>query len=77
MKFTDSMQKVAADILTQFMFVADMDEFLKAWDDVFSRFELCTDPFTGCPCSYKEYASSSLEFARQSMLEKYGHCDGL
>jgi len=76
-KITESMQKVAADILTQFMFLDNLEDLYKAWDDVFARYELFKDPFTGCPCSYKQYAESSLEYARQSMIEKYGHCDGL
>ena len=38
---------------------------------------LCEDPFTRMICTSDEYAKNSLEYDRQTMYEKYGHCDGL
>ena len=77
MKITKNMQIVAADILTQFMFTKDMDEVIKVWSDVYKHYELCSDPFTGVPCTPDEYCESQLEYERQTMIERYGHCDGL
>lgn len=77
MKITNKMQQVAADILTQFMFTKDMDDVMKVWDLVFEEYDLCSDPFTGVPCTPEEWAESKLEYERQTMIERYGHCDGL
>ena len=76
-KITLTMQKVAADILTEFMCTHDMDEVMDAYKRVFERYELCDDPFTGMPCTTKEYVENRAEYERQAMYEKYGHCDGL
>lgn len=77
MKKTRAMQKTAADILTQFMFTKDMDDVVKTWDEVYKQYGLCDDPFTHTPCTPEEYAKNSLEYDRQVMMERYGHCDGL
>ena len=77
MKITNSMQKVAADILMEFMFTSNMDEVIAAYDRVFKKYELCNDPFTNTPCTTEEYCKNVLEYERQTMIERYGHCDGL
>lgn len=77
MKITKTMQKVAADILMEFMFTRDMNEVIEAYKRAFERYGLCEDPFTGCPCTPDEYWDSKLEYERQAMIERYGHCDGL
>ena len=77
MKITKPMQKVAADILVRFMFVKDMDDVNAAWDEVYNQYGLCDDPFTHTPCTPEEYAKNILEFDRQVMIARYGHCDGL
>jgi hypothetical protein len=77
MKITKTMQKVAAEILTEFMFVKNMDDVNLVWDDICKRYGLCDDPFTHTPCTPEEYAKNSLEYDRQRMIERYGHCDGL
>ena len=77
MKITKTMQKVAADILTEFMFARNMDEVMEVYQRVFERYGLCDDPFTGCPCTPDEYYENRLEYDRQTMIERYGHCDGL
>lgn len=70
-------QKVAAEILMEFMFTKNMDDVVKVWNEVFERFNLRSDPFTGCPCTPEEYYDNRLEYDKQTMIEKYGHCDGL
>lgn len=77
MKITKQMQKVAADILTEFMFTRDMNDVIKVYQRVFEQYGLYSDPFTGCPCTPDEYHEIKLEYERQAMIEKYGHCDGL
>lgn len=76
-KISLSNQRTAAEILTAFMFVKDMDEFTKVWDKFFDLYELRNDPFTYCPCAPEDYYKSQLNFEKQIMMEKYGHCDGL
>ena len=76
-KITPTMQKVAADILIQLMFTRNMDDVMKVYDNVKEQYNLFDDPFTGVPCTPEEWAESKLEYERQIMIEKYGHCDGL
>lgn len=77
MKITKQIQKVAADILTEFLCTNNMDEVVEAYDTVMKKYGLCEDPFTRCPCTSEEYYENSLEYERQTMIERYGHCDGL
>ena len=77
MKITKTMQKVAADILMEFMFVRDMDEVWKVYDRVLEKYDLFEDPFTRVPCTPDEWYESKLEYERQTMIERFGHCDGL
>lgn len=70
-------QKIASDVLTQFMFTRNMNEVIEVWDRTFEKYDLYSDPFTGVPCTPEEYVESKLEYERQAMIEKYGHCDGL
>ena len=77
MKITKTMQKVAADILMEFMFTRDMNEVVEAYQRVFKRYDLREDPFTKCPCTPDEWCDNQLEYERQAMIERYGHCDGL
>lgn len=76
-KISERDRQVAAEILTEFMFVRDMDDVSKTWDDVYERYDLRDDPFTYTPVSPGEYAKNSLEYQKQVMIERYGHCDGL
>lgn len=76
-KLTKTMQKVAAEILTEFMFTKDMDEVIKVWSEIYEQYGLCKDPFTDTPCTPEEYSKNKLEYERQIMMEKYGHYDGL
>ena len=76
-KITKRDQRVAAEILTQFMFTKDFEEVMRVWDDVYERYELRMDPFTRTPCDPEEYYENCLSYDKQSMIEKYGHCDGL
>lgn len=76
-KVTERDSKIAAQILSQFLFTSDMDEVTKVWNNIYKMYGLCDDPFTHLPCSPGDYAKSSLEYDKQCMIEKYGHCDGL
>lgn len=77
MKITKTAQKVAADILMEFLFTNNMDDVVKAYDRVMEQYGLCEDPFTRCPCTPDEYWDNKLEYEKQTMIERYGHCDGL
>ena len=77
MKITKTMQKVAADILIEFMFIQETEQVMETYNRVLERYGLYEDPFTRCPCTPDEYYESKLEYERQIMIEKYGHCDGL
>lgn len=76
-KISERDQQVVAEILTQFMFTKDMDDVLKTWNEIYERYDLRDDPFTHTPVSPGEYEKNSLEYQKQVMIEKYGHCDGL
>lgn len=77
MKDKKHIQRIVADILTRFMFARTMEDVHRVWKDVYEQYDLCDDPFTGCPCSNGDFAEDNLEYQRQLMIEKYGHCDGL
>lgn len=81
-KITHTMQKVAVDILEEIeiymMSVKEYpDEIQQIFDKMYEKYELCDDPFTGMVCTTKEYFENYLEYERQAMMERYGHCDGL
>ena len=84
MKVTHKMQEVAVDILTDLEVLLFTKEKAVALEKIetiikFNRekYNLHEDPFTKLTCTSKEYAESSLEYQRQAMIEKYGHCVGL
>lgn len=77
MKTSKRDQRVAADILTEFMFTKTMDDVINVWNDLFEKYGLCSDPFTHTPVTPEEYAKNKSEYDRQVMMERYGHCDGL
>lgn len=79
---TNTMQKVAVDILGELeaymMSVKEIPkEILEIFDKMFKKYELCNDPFTQMVCTTKEWAKNCLEYDKQIMMERYGHCDGL
>ncbi len=76
-KITSTMQKVAADILIQFMFTRNMDEVIEVFNRVMEQYDLHDDPFTGVPCTFDDYCKNTIEYEKQVMIERYGHCDGL
>ena len=41
------------------------------------KYDLREDPFTSCPCTPDEYLDNKLEYERQTVIERYGHCDWL
>ena len=83
-KITHTMQKVACDILQDFEILAMTHDgpynFEEIWAIVQKHVDgyvLCYDPFTRMICTSEEYAKNSLEYDKQIMMERYGHCDGL
>ena len=84
-KITNTMQKVAVDILQDFEVLLMLrnngsytaDEIIKIIRDHEKKYALCSDPFTGMLCTSEEYCKNLLEYNRQTIYDKYGHCDGL
>ena len=82
MKITKAMQKVAVDILKdiEIYMMTHNDipkEIDQLYDRVFNEYNLCRAPFTGMVCTSDEYYVNKLEYEKQTMIERYGHCDGL
>lgn len=77
MKITEKDRKLVAEILTKFMFTNNMVDVTNVWKEIYDQYGLCDDPFTQTPCTLKEYCENQLEYEKQIMIERYGHCDGL
>lgn len=77
MKITEKDRKLVSEILAQFMFAKNMDDVMGVWQKLYDEYELCDDPFTQTPCTPKEYCENQLEYEKQIMIDRYGHCDGL
>lgn len=72
---TEKEQKVAVDILEELILLnCPCGDLI---DRLMEKYELMRDPFTCLPCTPKEYSKNSLEYDKQTMIERYGHCDGL
>lgn len=76
-KPTETESRVAAAILIRISFLESMEELYTEYRSIYNDYDLFDDPFTGLPCSRSVYALNSLEYEKQLMSEKYGHCDGL
>ena len=76
-KMSERDQRIAAEILTAFMFTKTMDDVMKVWKEIYEKYDLCDDPFTHTPCTPEEYCKNRLEYDKQTMIERYDHCDGL
>ena len=76
-KITHGEQKAAADIITKLIFAKTMKEVQSILEETYEYYELNEDPFTKLPCTNKEYSKNYIEYQKQAMIEKYGHCDGL
>ena len=59
-KITKTEQKVAASILTQFMFTKTMEDVIQTWKELYDKYELEDDPFTNTPCTPEEYCKNRL-----------------
>lgn len=86
-KITNTMQMVAVDILGDLEAILMMhdeqhqpytaEEIIAVINKHEEKYALCHDPFTGMLCTLEEYMENSLEYAKQTMIGRYGHCDGL
>ena len=83
-KITHTMQQVAVNILSDFEILTmthngpyTFEEIWAIVDKHVDGYGLCEDPFTRMICTSKEAIENQLEYDRQTMYEKYGHCDGL
>ena len=85
-KITHTMQKVAVDILQDLEIILMMhkqhepytaEEIIAVINKHEEKYALCHDPFTGMLCTSEEYMENSLEYEKQAMMSRYGHCDGL
>lgn len=76
-KISNHTQKVAADIIIPFLFAENMEQVQEQCTKVIEQYQLMSDPFTGLPCSAQEWAKNNLEYDRQTMMNLYGHYDGL
>lgn len=76
-KVSNHDQRIVAEILIDFLIAYDQDTFWQTWKKIYEQYLLCNDPFTSLPCSSKEAIENQIEYDKQCMIEKYGHCDGL
>lgn len=83
-KITDTMQKVAVNILQDFeiLFMSHNGPYtFEEVNEIVERnaelYALCENPFTRMLCTSKEAIENSLEYDRQTTIMKYGHCDWL
>lgn len=67
----DWAQAAAADICIRIMLADQEGKSLgDVYDEIFKAYHLCEDPFTHCPCSEFDWASSCEEYIRQSRHEQ-------
>ena len=83
-KITNTMQTVAVDILQDFEILTMTHNGPYTFEEIWAivqkhaeYFGLCEDPFTRMLCTSEEYMENSLEYEKQAMMSRYGHCDGL
>ena len=83
-KITDTMQKVAVDILSDFEALMMTHNGPYTFEEVYGivernaeRYALCEDPFTRMLCTSKECIENQLEYEKQLAEQKYGYCDWL
>ena len=67
MTHSENDKRIVAEILTQFMFVNSIYDFVNIWDEIFTKYELREDPFTGCICTEEQYYESKKEYERQKI----------
>jgi hypothetical protein len=83
-KITNTMQRVAVDILQDFEILVMTHNGPYTFEEVWAivqkhvdGYELCEDPFTRMICTSKEAIENRLEYDRQSAEMKYGYSDWL
>ena len=73
---TTAEQRAASDIVIR-LYMLDsfclFDNLMKEIDEIIRDYELKQDPFTGLPCSKKDYEKAITEYERQLFEEKYGY----
>ena len=65
--------RTVASILTEFMFVKNFEDFQRVYNDIYERYGLCADPFTGCPVSPEDYADLNEDYYKQISEERFGY----
>lgn len=63
-------RRVAAEILTELMFVKDINDIIKIYDKFYQKYDLEKDPFTSTPCDYKTYEKVRTEYLKQMFNER-------
>ena len=77
LKITDKDQRIVADVLNAFIFCDNMEEIIYNIELTAKIFCLGKDVYTGCYCSLKEECENRVQYQKDLMIDKYGHCDGL
>ena len=65
--------RTVASILTRFNFVKDFEDFKRVYNEIYKLFNLCEDPFTGCPVIPEDYANLNEEYRRQISEVRFGY----
>ena len=76
-KITNKDQEIVAEILNTFSFCNNIEEMFEEIDKFAKLYWLGKDPYSKCYCTSKEEQKYTLQYNRELMIEKYGHCDGL
>ena len=83
-KITHTMQEVAVNILGDFEILTMTHNGPYTFEEIWAivqkhvdGYGLCEDPFTRMICTSKEAIENQLEYEKQEMINRYGHCDWL
>lgn len=74
---TRGMQRAVSDVLNRILSCTDIDDIAVVVQQACEDYMLEHDPFTGLLCSRYDYVQSCLKYDKQTMIDKFGHCDGL
>ncbi len=77
-KYSEKTLKAICDVLIRLIVeCGESEKVCDVVEKIQKQYGLMDDPFTLFPCTPKEYCENSLEYQRQMIIEKYGHCDGV